>query len=142
MAPESLCREGIERHEIRIVDRGWDVPEVSTPDDIICGEWAIRFACDFDRLRVGLVSPDFSLWTHEEMLRKLALKLSKEISARASVFTPILNPILQSALATLSKADNLTASELIALNNVIGSASIQNRFDIETFYVNEDEVSR
>jgi len=39
-------------------------------------------------------------------------------------------------------AEELTASELIALNSVIGGVSIQNEFDIEAFYATEEDEER
>ena len=142
MAPELACRKGIVYHERRAIERGWDIPETSTLEDVIFGGCASDFVCDFSQARVGWISPDFSLWTQRGTLRKLVLELSKEVAARANIPTPVLNPALQSALATLSKANDLTASELVALNDAIGGASIQNKFDIEAFYAKEDELSR
>jgi len=141
MAVHWECIEGAERRQRLRTVHGWVASEVFRREDIVCGERAIKFVPDILKARIRAIPQDFFV-NIQDLVREMAPKLVEDIVARVSAFVPNLNPSLRSALLTLKTVDNLTASELIALNSVIGGASIRNEFDIEAFYAREDEVSR
>lgn len=49
-----------------------------------------------------------------------------------------LKPALECALRVINKAKDLTEQEIAALNAAIGSAPIQNTFDIEAIFSREE----
>jgi len=142
MAVNLSRKEGIASCMRQVGIRGWFEPcEFAFADAICSDEWLMSFVRTPHRGRVRPMRRASQIWSAESA-RQVPSKLKEALLARADVLVPVLNPSLQSALATLGGAKNLTPSELFALNSVIGRGSIQKEFDIEAFYARVDEIDR
>ena len=117
----------------------WTASREFALDDIVCNEWTKSVVAHIRPRRVRPLQRLSQTWSAESA-HQVVSKLKEELLAIADVLTPALNPSLQSALSSLDETKKLTPSELIALNSVIGRASIQNEFDIEALYAREDEI--
>jgi hypothetical protein len=139
MAIDLWREKCIESCDRKTTLRGWIVTGESRLDYITFNEWTRSFVCHIHRRRVRPMSRASQIWSAESA-RQVTSKLKETLLARADILSTVLNPSLRSALAMLGGAKNLTSSELLALNSVIGRGSIQKEFDIEAFYARLDET--
>jgi len=116
---------------------GWTSEETFALRQAICSQWAVGSASELYHAKIARIQKDF-LVNICDSVYELAASLMKTLAAKADMLVP--NPALHSALTTLSTANKLTLSEVIALNSLIGGAAVENEFDIEAFYAEEDEM--